>query len=263
MSLRRKIAEREQSEDSRRVNPGRRGQSENALKEKPKRSAKRLTQRIHSKMAPKARPSQMPIASVIADVAALMKRLAHCATVSGQDKRRLTAAFAHLAHAFPAVVEPGEWKRLHSELNEVLQRDATALPSVAGAGGDASRVRVTIAGHSSTPRLAVGCDRPPEQACAVPTPRVARAVEAARNAIHPEGPQIAITTRHATRLAGPAECADCRGILKVGWQYQTNSGPVILCGLCRDRALDRAFGHHDALDVAVSGGRFDSNRRRH
>jgi hypothetical protein len=40
-------------------------------------------------------------------------------------------------------------------------------------------------------------------------------------------------------------------------------GQVLLCLDCGEKARDETFGRPDALDRAVSGGGFETNRRRH
>jgi hypothetical protein len=60
-------------------------------------------------------------------------------------------------------------------------------------------------------------------------------------------------------------CDEChtRGEKKL-WRYsRSNQGTICLCSRCKRIVLDRSFGPIDAQDVALEGGAFETNPRRH
>jgi hypothetical protein len=79
-------------------------------------------------------------------------------------------------------------------------------------------------------------------------------------------PKIILTVRRGSRreFSDFVRCAGCGGEFHVLWHYSSsNRGPVLLCSLCKVYALEDSFPRVDAASTAVSGGRFEGNRRRH
>jgi hypothetical protein len=76
--------------------------------------------------------------------------------------------------------------------------------------------------------------------------------------------RVYLESRRGTRVEGPRACTECKQSRAVVWRYaRSNLGEVHLCAVCKVRAFERSFGKIDALDMSVSGGAFESNRRRH
>lgn len=74
--------------------------------------------------------------------------------------------------------------------------------------------------------------------------------------------RIFLESRRGVRVSCPAICDDCKRMREDLWAYARSTlGPVRLCGVCKVQAFERSFGSIDALDMAYSGGAFESSRR--
>ena len=78
------------------------------------------------------------------------------------------------------------------------------------------------------------------------------------------GGRLKLLGRRGSRNKGVRKCAEC-GIQKpVTWRYSnTSKGIADICEICKPRVFDRSFGSRDALDFAVSGGGFETNRKKY
>lgn len=77
---------------------------------------------------------------------------------------------------------------------------------------------------------------------------------------------IRLISKRGMKLPGRHSCTNCSKIVNNPTRYaKSNKGPVILCAPCKSEIRRRSFPlkKRDALDFAVSGGRFEGNRRRH
>lgn len=73
-----------------------------------------------------------------------------------------------------------------------------------------------------------------------------------------------LESRRGARVLGPRPCKNCGRNHDVVWFYAKSSdGAVYLCATCKAIVFDRSFGKLDALNLAFSGGAFESSRRRH
>jgi hypothetical protein len=74
---------------------------------------------------------------------------------------------------------------------------------------------------------------------------------------------VLLKSKRGTRVAGGVLCKQCRKNAAV-WRYEdSNYGVVFICGACKPKVLNRSFGRRDALDSSISGGGFETNRRKH
>ena len=77
---------------------------------------------------------------------------------------------------------------------------------------------------------------------------------------------VKLISKRGTRLVGDHICSNCRIKTSNPTRYaQSNIGEVVLCGRCKPRVRNRSFESKkiDALDIATTGGGFETNRRRH
>jgi hypothetical protein len=75
---------------------------------------------------------------------------------------------------------------------------------------------------------------------------------------------LQLASKRGRRLEGLRKCDECRLRAVVTWRYgSTNRGEIHLCSVCRPVVYERSFGRGDALDVAMSGGQWEANRRKH
>ena len=77
--------------------------------------------------------------------------------------------------------------------------------------------------------------------------------------------EIILISRHGRRINKQTRCSACREIKMPVWRYpDSTAGVVFICAACKPTIFDESFEEkRDALDFAVSGGHFESNRRRH
>jgi hypothetical protein len=88
-------------------------------------------------------------------------------------------------------------------------------------------------------------------------PRLMRSVR------RPVKTPMELVSRRATHVPGEGRCQRCRRRHMDFWRCSTNRGTRLLCKWCREKLMDRVFpSSHDALTRAVSGGRYESNRRK-
>ncbi|WP_417536591.1 hypothetical protein [Methylophaga sp.] len=77
-----------------------------------------------------------------------------------------------------------------------------------------------------------------------------------------KGPSIDLE-KPARKLKGAVQCEQCRKTRYETWKYSKTDGTFkTLCRYCRQALLDQKHGKKDALDRAVSGGAYGSNRRK-
>ena len=75
---------------------------------------------------------------------------------------------------------------------------------------------------------------------------------------------IILISKKATRIDEAKMCNKCLAFTKGIWRYaESNIGEVYICSRCKQSVYSRSFGSKDALDIAVQGGLFESNRRKH
>ena len=68
----------------------------------------------------------------------------------------------------------------------------------------------------------------------------------------------------AERIDIHGQCLRCCGSSRPIWYYSKSTvGAIFVCSPCHDQLLSGSTGREDALDHTVSGGAFDTNRRRH
>ena len=68
----------------------------------------------------------------------------------------------------------------------------------------------------------------------------------------------------AERIDVYGQCLRCCGSSRPIWYYSKSTvGAILVCSPCHDQLLSGSTDREDALDRAVSGGAFDTNRRRH
>lgn len=66
------------------------------------------------------------------------------------------------------------------------------------------------------------------------------------------------------KYVGSHQCSECKCYSFATWRYrQSNIGEVYLCSECKPYVRDRSFGSIDAGMIALNGGAFESNRRKH
>ncbi len=76
--------------------------------------------------------------------------------------------------------------------------------------------------------------------------------------------EIILISRRGQKVDEYTKCSQCDKWKLQVWRYaESNQGEVHLCSACKPRIFDRSFGKIDALDVAVSGGGFETNKRKH
>jgi|GEM_PF-5215667 len=75
---------------------------------------------------------------------------------------------------------------------------------------------------------------------------------------------VILHQRHGRHVRSGGICSARRLPAPMLWSYTATSlGEALLCGPCRDRAMDASFGPEDALDHSDSGGAFEMDGRRH
>jgi hypothetical protein len=70
------------------------------------------------------------------------------------------------------------------------------------------------------------------------------------------------SSKHRLRgklIQAKGPCSICKRTSNHRWDY----GDEQVCGRCKPGYLDRVLGKKDALDHAVGGGAWESNRRKH
>ena len=77
--------------------------------------------------------------------------------------------------------------------------------------------------------------------------------------------EIILLSQRSRRINQETRCSACRAIKTPIWRYpDSTAGVVFICASCKPTIFDESFEEkRDALDFAVSGGHFESNRRRH
>src|SRR3989344_7355632 len=79
-------------------------------------------------------------------------------------------------------------------------------------------------------------------------------------------PKFQLISKRGNRVEGMRKCNKCGKQFKATWRYtESTRGTVYLCMVCKER-VKRKKGRRrkiDALDLAYSGGSFESNSRRH
>lgn len=84
-----------------------------------------------------------------------------------------------------------------------------------------------------------------------------------KKAAHGIGLPLRLISQRGTRIHVPCMCNICNKTTSPTWHYkESTKGSVNVCLLCRPALLDKSFGKLDALDHAVSGGGFETSRRR-
>lgn len=79
-----------------------------------------------------------------------------------------------------------------------------------------------------------------------------------------EATSLRLISKRGTRVTEPTACYECKKKRSPTWFYrESTKGSVHICGTCKSELFNRSFGAIDALDRSVSGGVFESNRRRH
>lgn len=77
-------------------------------------------------------------------------------------------------------------------------------------------------------------------------------------------PKLILISRRGKRVDERIECSNCGKLENSVWLYlQSNQGKVSICNECKPSVLDTSFGRKDAMDYAILGGAFESDRRRH
>lgn len=87
-----------------------------------------------------------------------------------------------------------------------------------------------------------------------------------RSTVHDHGKRrpLHLVSRRGKRFEGLSRCDECLRLHPEIWKYkQSSRGEVGLCGRCKGIVLDRSFGRVDAMSRALTGGGFETNRRRH
>lgn len=81
-------------------------------------------------------------------------------------------------------------------------------------------------------------------------------------AANPQG--IILISKKSIRIQEAKVCDKCLTLTKGIWKYaESNMGEVHICSRCKQAVYSRSFGSKDALNVAVQGGLFEGNRRKH
>jgi len=79
-----------------------------------------------------------------------------------------------------------------------------------------------------------------------------------------EAKGIILTSQRGTRVDEERLCDRCFKEHEVLWRYaESTQGTVHLCGVCKIKVYERSFGSVDALNMSVSGGGFETSKRRH
>lgn len=73
-----------------------------------------------------------------------------------------------------------------------------------------------------------------------------------------------LISRRGTRVESLQKCYVCKSEKGGTWRYaQSTKGEVHICLACKPRVFDKSFGKIDALSRSVTGGGFETNRRKH
>ena len=76
--------------------------------------------------------------------------------------------------------------------------------------------------------------------------------------------EIYLESKRGKRFDEIMTCSACGIPTTPTWRYSSDDGGVVLiCARCKPLVFERSFGKKDAMDIAVLGGMFDGNRRRH
>lgn len=90
-----------------------------------------------------------------------------------------------------------------------------------------------------------------------------KSIKGHKKVVHGIGLPFRLVSQRGTRIDAPCLCSVCNKTTSPTWHYrQSTKGPVNVCLLCKPALLDRSFGKKDALDHAISGGGFETSRRR-
>ncbi len=99
--------------------------------------------------------------------------------------------------------------------------------------------------------------------------RLTAAVKSSQKGKSEEGrravlPKLRLHSRRGRRLPEQNECNNCGETSSGVFEYSKSTrGVVRICSKCKPEMLTKSFGHADAQDIAIPGGRMESNRRRH
>lgn len=96
------------------------------------------------------------------------------------------------------------------------------------------------------------------------TPRERRQRSLSIQTARREDALLVLNSRRAYRISEPMNCDSCNASSNVVWRYaESNRGTVHICDRCKPKICVRSFGEKDAMNVAIQGGRFESDRRKH
>lgn len=80
----------------------------------------------------------------------------------------------------------------------------------------------------------------------------------------PKYPKIYLFSKINQKLYGAKICSRCNTTQTVVWRYLDSSiGAAYLCSTCKKDTYNLSFDKKDALDFAILGGGFETNRRKH
>ncbi len=80
----------------------------------------------------------------------------------------------------------------------------------------------------------------------------------------PKKVNVVLESKKGTRITGTHICEECGTPTQNGFRYgRSNLGSVVLCTRCKPTVFNRSHGNIDALDYALTGGRFEGNRSKH
>lgn len=75
---------------------------------------------------------------------------------------------------------------------------------------------------------------------------------------------VVLESKKGSRVMGTHICKECGTPTQSGFMYsRSNLGSIVLCPRCKPTVFNRSFGNIDALDHALTGGRFEGNRSKH
>ena len=76
-------------------------------------------------------------------------------------------------------------------------------------------------------------------------------------------PRIVLISKRGTKVYSDQLCNGCGMISRITWRYaESNQGTVHICGRCKPLILDRSHGSVDAMNSALSGGGYETSKRR-
>lgn len=76
-------------------------------------------------------------------------------------------------------------------------------------------------------------------------------------------PKVEISPRAKKRVEGDRYCYRCKKRFSVTWLYSSNKGDVYLCSVCKNNHQVRNLPKKDAMNGAILGGAWESNRKKH